>query len=62
MKGQKQVELTERENITLMVGHILQYHLAVLTLKELIASGEVGKIQYTYSNRFNIEKLLQNIR
>ena len=40
-----------------MVGHILQYHPDVLKLKEFISSGELGKIQYVYSKRLNIEKL-----
>ena len=40
-----------------MVGHILQYHGAVIKLKELIDSGELGKIQYLYSNRLNIGKI-----
>jgi UDP-2-acetamido-3-amino-2,3-dideoxy-glucuronate N-acetyltransferase len=40
-----------------MVGHILQYHPAVTKLKELIDSGELGKIQYLYSNRLNIGKI-----
>ena len=56
-EGQKLAELAEKENRILMVGHILQYHPAVLKLKELIASGEIGKIQYIYSNRLNIGKL-----
>ena len=40
-----------------MVGHILQYHPAVIKLKEFISSGELGEIQYIYSNRLNIGKL-----
>ena len=40
-----------------MVGHILQYHPAVIKLKSLISSGSLGKIQYIYSNRLNIGKL-----
>jgi acetyltransferase-like isoleucine patch superfamily enzyme len=40
-----------------MVGHILHYHPAVIKLKELIDSGELGKIQYLYSNRLNIGKI-----
>lgn len=51
------VRLAEKKNRILMVGHILQYHPAVLKLKELISSGELGKIQYIYSNRLNIGKL-----
>jgi UDP-2-acetamido-3-amino-2,3-dideoxy-glucuronate N-acetyltransferase len=41
----------------LMVGHILQYHPAVLKLKEIISKGILGKVQYIYSNRLNIGKL-----
>jgi UDP-2-acetamido-3-amino-2,3-dideoxy-glucuronate N-acetyltransferase len=56
-EGEELVELAEKENRILMVGHILQYHPAVIKLKELISSGELGKIQYIYSNRLNIGKL-----
>jgi UDP-2-acetamido-3-amino-2,3-dideoxy-glucuronate N-acetyltransferase len=38
----------------LMVGHVLWYHPAVLKLKELVDSGELGRIQYIYSNRLNL--------
>jgi UDP-2-acetamido-3-amino-2,3-dideoxy-glucuronate N-acetyltransferase len=41
----------------LMVGHILQYHPAILKLKELIQQGELGKIKYIYSSRLNLGKL-----
>jgi UDP-2-acetamido-3-amino-2,3-dideoxy-glucuronate N-acetyltransferase len=55
--GQQLVELAEQNQLTLMVGHILHYHPAVIKLKELIESGELGKIQYLYSNRLNIGKI-----
>lgn len=51
------VTLAKEKNKILMVGHILQYHPAVIKLKELISEGELGKIQYIYSNRLNIGKL-----
>src|SRR5258708_36815882 len=41
----------------LMVGHILQYHPAILKLKELIRSGELGRMQYISSSRLNLGKL-----
>lgn len=41
----------------LMVGHLLEYHPAVLKLRELITSGELGKINYIYSNRLNFGKV-----
>jgi len=56
-EGKELVDLAEKEDRILMVGHILQYHPAVIKLKELISSGELGKIQYIYSNRLNIGKL-----
>ncbi len=56
-EGMELVEISKRENRILMVGHILQYHPAVVRLKELVLSGEIGKIQYIYSNRLNMGKL-----
>src|SRR5215475_2530978 len=47
---------TEQKKI-LMVGHILQYHPAILELKKLIRQGELGQIQYIYSSRLNLGKL-----
>lgn len=41
----------------LMVGHLLEYHPAVLKLREMITSGELGKINYIYSNRLNFGKV-----
>ena len=40
-----------------MVGHLLWYHPAVLRLKRLIDEGELGRIQYIYSNRLNLGKI-----
>jgi len=45
-----------RRNLKLMVGHILLYHPAIIKLKEIISSGELGKINYIYSNRLNLGK------
>lgn len=56
-EGEELVRLAEKDNRVLMVGHILQYHPAVIKLKELISTGQLGKIQYIYSNRLNIGKL-----
>ena len=56
-EGQQLVKLAEQNGLILMVGHILQYHPAVVKLKNLINIGELGKIQYLYSNRLNIGKI-----
>ncbi len=41
----------------LMVGHLLEYHPAILKLHELIQAGELGKINYVMSNRLNLGKI-----
>lgn len=56
-KGRKLVEAADAGNRILMVGHILQYHPAILRLKELITKGELGHIKYIYSSRLNLGKL-----
>ena len=40
----------------LMVGHLLQYHPAFIELKRLVYQGELGRLQYIYSNRLNLGK------
>jgi UDP-2-acetamido-3-amino-2,3-dideoxy-glucuronate N-acetyltransferase len=55
--GADLVDLAARKGRILMVGHILQYHPAVLKLKEMISNGELGRVQYMYSNRLNIGKI-----
>lgn len=56
-EGKELISLSKTNGTTLMVGHILQYHAAVQKLKELIDNGQLGKIQYIYSNRLNIGKI-----
>jgi UDP-2-acetamido-3-amino-2,3-dideoxy-glucuronate N-acetyltransferase len=41
----------------LMVGHLLMYHPAVLKIKELLDSGELGRLEYIYSNRLAMGKI-----
>lgn len=41
----------------LMVGHLLEYHPAILKLHELIEAGELGKVRYLISNRLNLGKI-----
>jgi predicted dehydrogenase len=41
----------------LMVGHLLEYHPAIVKLCELKATGVLGKVNYIYSNRLNFGKI-----
>ena len=56
-EGRSLVSLARERQRILMVGHLLWYHPAVLKLKELIDSGELGRLQYVYSNRLNLGKI-----
>ncbi len=56
-EGRELTELAARQGRVLMVGHLLQYHPAILKLKQLIQAGELGRIQYIYSSRLNLGKL-----
>ena len=47
----------ESRGLKLMVGHLLEYHPAVAKMKELIDSGELGKVYYAYANRLNLGKV-----
>jgi len=41
----------------LMVGHLLQYHPIFQKIKELCFGGEIGNINYIYSNRLSLGKV-----
>ena len=56
-EGEELIKIARQKNKILMVGHILQYHPAVIKLREIIKKGELGRIEYIYSNRLNIGKL-----
>ncbi len=56
-QAEELIELAKRKNKILMIGHILQYHPALIKLKEMVEQGALGKIEYIYSNRLNIGKL-----
>ncbi|MBI9082615.1 MAG: Gfo/Idh/MocA family oxidoreductase [Desulfobacterales bacterium] len=47
----------ENQGLILMVGHLLQYHPVFIRLKEMVNSGELGRINYIYSNRLNLGKI-----
>ena len=47
-------DIAEQKGLTLMVGHLMEYHPAVEKLKELVDSGELGDIRYIYAQRLNL--------
>jgi len=55
-EGKELVDLAQENHRILMVGHILEYHPAVVKLQEMVGKGILGKIQYIYSNRLKLGK------
>jgi UDP-2-acetamido-3-amino-2,3-dideoxy-glucuronate N-acetyltransferase len=51
------IALAEERGLVLMVGHLLQYHPAFRKLKQLVAGGELGRVNYIYSHRLNLGKI-----
>lgn len=56
-EAEELISLAQERKLTLMVGHLLQYHPAFLKLKELAAKGELGRINYICSHRLNLGKI-----
>ena len=49
--------IAENSRRILMVGHLLEFHPAILRLQQLIGEGYLGRIEYIYSNRLNLGKV-----
>lgn len=47
-------ELSNQNELVLMVGHLLLYHPAVNRLRTIISEGQLGKISYVQSDRLNV--------
>lgn len=52
--GREMVELAERSNLVLMADHTYCYTPAVLKIRELVESGELGEILFVDSVRINL--------
>ncbi len=50
----KLIELAEKNNLILMIGHTFVYTSSVRKIKEIIASGEIGDLLYISSRRLNL--------
>jgi predicted dehydrogenase len=56
-EGAALVRLAEANGRILMIGHVLEYHPGIVRLHELLRAGELGKVQYIYSNRLSLGKV-----
>jgi predicted dehydrogenase len=46
-------DIAQERGLTLMVGHLLQYHPAFVTLKAMVEAGEIGELRHVTSHRLN---------
>ena len=51
------IETAKENKVQLMVGHLLQYHPVFKKVKDIVQSGEIGEINYIYSNRLSFGKV-----
>ncbi|MFZ1752857.1 MAG: Gfo/Idh/MocA family oxidoreductase [Caldilineaceae bacterium] len=56
-QGAHLVKLAKQHKRILMVGHVLEYHPAIVQLLQLVQSGELGTVFYIYSNRLSLGKI-----
>lgn len=55
--GATLVELAKANERMLMVGHVLEYHPAIIKLHQMIHADELGDLRYISSNRLNLGKV-----
>ena len=56
-QGIRLVGLSQQHRRILMVGHVLEYHPAIVRLNGLVRDGVLGKVHYIYSNRLSLGKV-----
>ncbi len=56
-QGAELVKFAEQRQRILMVGHVLEYHPAIVQLLALTQTGQLGRIHYIYSNRLSLGKI-----
>ena len=56
-QGRELVMLAQARQRILLVGHVLEYHPAIVKLLSMIEAGELGKVRYIYSNRLSLGKI-----
>ncbi|MFT4635394.1 MAG: UDP-2-acetamido-3-amino-2,3-dideoxy-glucuronate N-acetyltransferase [Chitinophagales bacterium] len=57
LEAERMIASAEENGVQLMVGHLLQYHPTFMALRMLVESGEMGALQYIYSNRLSFGKV-----
>jgi UDP-2-acetamido-3-amino-2,3-dideoxy-glucuronate N-acetyltransferase len=57
IQAELMIATAEKNRVYLMVGHLLQYHPIFKTIKKLVNAGEIGELNYIYSNRLSFGRV-----
>jgi predicted dehydrogenase len=57
IEAEAMIESATENDVQLMVGHLLQYHPVFMAVRGLVESGELGSLNYIYSNRLSFGKV-----
>ena len=52
------IATSEKNNVQLMVGHLLQYHPIFKAVRKIVDNGEIDELNYIYSNRLSFGKVI----
>jgi predicted dehydrogenase len=55
--AERLIDIADVSRRILMVGHLLEFHPAITRLAELVEAGELGRLEYIYSNRLNLGRV-----
>lgn len=56
-EAQAMIDSAKKNNVKLMVGHLLQYHPIFIKVRKIVESGDIGSLNYIYSNRLSFGKV-----
>ncbi|MBM4348310.1 MAG: Gfo/Idh/MocA family oxidoreductase [Deltaproteobacteria bacterium] len=59
-EAEEMVKMADEKERILMVGHLLVYHPVFDRLREMLNSGELGKVHYIYTQRVNLGIIRQD--
>ena len=54
--GKLMIEIAKKNNVQLMVGHLLHYHPIFKHIKEIVNKGQIGKLEHIQSSRLSFGK------
>ncbi|MCS6804442.1 MAG: Gfo/Idh/MocA family oxidoreductase [Acidobacteriota bacterium] len=60
-EGRELIRLADEKRLLLMVGHVFLFNNGILKLKQLLSSGEVGRLYYVTAKRTNLGPIRQDV-